>query len=140
VAVHSRWDESRQLATLVLTGRVDYPAVRAGVLDLSRRASSMKDLSVLLDWRDTDYIPSSMEALELADAIGQPTRLLRHQVAFVAEYDAQLRVVSIIAALCSLRGGETRSFRDVDAALSWLGGRSAAVFSETSRPSQRPAR
>jgi len=33
-------------------------------------------------------------------------------------------VVSVIAALCTLRGGEARSFREREAALGWLRGTS----------------
>ena len=59
------------------------------------------------------------------DVIAQPGGLLDHRVALVASDEAQLRVVSVIAALCTLRGGEARSFRDREAALGWLRGKSA---------------
>jgi len=133
LAVISNVDEAQHLATLVLSGRCDYPSTRAGILELARGDERAGGVSILLDFRDTAYVPNSIEALEIADVIAQPTRLLHHRVALVAEEESQLRVVSIIAALCSLRGGEARSFRDVDAALGWLQGRTVAVFPRASR-------
>lgn len=132
MAVISNVDESQHLATLVLSGRCDYPSTRAGILELAR-GDERGGVSILVDFRDTAYVPNSIEALEIADVIAQPTRLLHHRVALVAEEESQLRVVSIIAALCSLRGGEARSFRDVDTALGWLRGRPASIFPRASR-------
>jgi hypothetical protein len=135
VAVFSSVDQEQHLATLVLSGRCDYPSMRAGILELARDDGKDVEIAILVDFRDTSYVPNSIEALEIADVIAQPTRLLHHKVAMVAEDESQLRVVSIIAALCSLRGGEARSFRDVEAALGWLRGRPTAVFP---RPSRTP--
>lgn len=131
--VISNVDEAHHLATLVLSGSCDYPSTRAGILDLASDDDGNGDVSILVDFRDTAYVPNSIEALEIADVIAQPTRLLHHKVALVAEEESQLRVVSIIAALCSLRGGEARSFRDVSAALGWLQGRPDEFFPKASR-------
>ena len=134
MSVISNVDEAQHLATLVLSGECDYPATRAGILGLAHDDGKDGGVSLLVDFRDTSYVPNSIEALEIADVIAQPTRLLHHKVALVAEDESQLRVVSIIAALCSLRGGEARSFRDVAAALGWLRGRDPSVFPRASRP------
>jgi hypothetical protein len=136
VPVISNVDEAHHLATLVLSGNCDYPSTRAGILDLASDDGGDGDVSILVDFRDTAYVPNSVEALEIADVIAQPTRLLHHKVALVAEEESQLRVVSIIAALCSLRGGEARSFRDVGAALGWLRGRPDGFFPRASRSSR----
>jgi hypothetical protein len=139
LAVHIHWDEPHQIATLALSGTVDYPEVRAGILELSRRVGAAKDLRILIDWRETGYVPNSVEAIELADVVAQPGHLLERQVAFVAEQEPQIRVVSVVAALCSLRGGEMRSFRDYGSASRWLGRDGAGSFTATARRSSRPS-
>ncbi len=125
MAIHSSVDGSRQFAALTLSGPCDFAAVRAEILGVARRREGQDGIPVLIDFRGTPFVPSSIEAIELADVIAQPDGLLDHRVALVAADEAQLRVVSVIAALCTLRGGEARSFREREAALGWLRGKSA---------------
>lgn len=138
MAITSNVDGSRQYAALTLSGSCDFAAVRSAILGFDRpaprRRESPEGIPVLIDFRATTYLPSSTEALELADVIAQPNGLLRHRVALVAEDEAQIRVVSVIAALCSLRGGEARSFRDAEAALGWLRGRTSFTGPSPSPP------
>ncbi|HET6165186.1 MAG TPA: hypothetical protein VFG37_16060 [Planctomycetota bacterium] len=124
MAIHSSVDGSRQFAALTLSGPCDFAAVRAAILGVARRREGQDGIPVLIDFRGTPFVPSSVEAIELADFIAQPDGLLDHRVALVAADEAQLRVVSVIAALCTLRGGEARSFREREAALGWLRGTS----------------
>ena len=124
MAIQSSVDGSRQFAALTLSGPCDFAAVRAAILEVARRREGPDGIPVLIDFRGTPFVPSSIEAIELADVIAQPDGLLDHRVALVAADEAQLRVVSVIAALCTLRGGEARSFRDRDVALGWLRGTS----------------
>ncbi len=138
MAITSSVDGSRQYAALTLSGACDFMAVRAAILGFARprgrRRESPLGIPVLIDFRATPFVPSPTEALELADVIAQPSGLLDHRVALVADVEAQLRVVSVIAALCSLRGGEARSFRDFDSAVGWLRGRAAFTGPSPSAP------
>ena len=124
MAITSSVDGSRQFAALTLSGPCDFAAVRAAILGVARpearRRESRDGIPVRIDFRGTPFIPSSIEAIELANVITPPDDLLDHRVALIAADEAQLRVVSVIAALCTLRGGKAHSFRDREAALGWL--------------------
>jgi hypothetical protein len=79
-----------------LSGPCDFAAVRAAILEVARRREGPDGIPVLIDFRGTPFVPSSIEAIELADVIAQPDGLLDHRVALVAADEAQLRVVSVI--------------------------------------------
>jgi hypothetical protein len=110
----------REPAWLVLTEECDAATLRAEFLDLMRSDGCDPELTVLVDFRRTRFLPEPAEAIAVAEALAPPTRYLRPHVALVAAEDETLRVLGLIATLSSLRGGSVRSFRSFDAALAWL--------------------
>lgn len=132
MAITSSVDGSRQFAALTIDGACDFAALRSGILEFARPPARRRDapdgIPILIDFRGTPFVPTAIEALELADVMARPGSLLDHRVALVAAEETQLRIVSVIAALCSLRGAEARSFRDFEAARGWLRAR-APLFS-----------
>jgi hypothetical protein len=111
---------ARQPAWLVLSEECDAATLRAEFLELMRSDSCDPEMTVLVDFRRTRFLPEPSEAIAVAEALAPPTRYLRSHVALVAAEDETLRVLGLIATLSGLRGGSVRSFCSFDVALAWL--------------------
>jgi len=78
------------------------------------------DMSILADFRELRWIPSTQELKQVAELVGAVAKHVKRRTAMVVSNDLVFGAVRIFSLLAKAKGFQTRPFKDMDKACEWL--------------------
>ena len=123
---HRRLDQE---GYLLIVGRspCDLANTLASMRATIEELAALPHLPVLVDIREAGFSPTTAEARQLGELLGDPRLTGARRIAFVVLAGAQFGFARMVSIISGKEGGAVSVFTDIPPAVLWLHGRAASA-------------